>query len=205
MPTVIYDFDGTIVDSLELYIKAYKKALKYFDIKLSDDQIVEKCFNQFDSTIAHTFSIDAVDFSHQYRMAIKKLNSGLKLFPGARKTLKLLGEKAKLGLASMAPQQYLRHQAHILHMYKHFNMVKGNTHPPKKRSDLFEDILLRLPSDKVYVVGDSMSDMEAADRIGAHKILFHPRVNEKYYKLDELMKGQPDHVIKNHTDILKII
>jgi len=205
MPTVIYDFDGTLGDTLDFSIIAYRNALKHFNIKQTDEEIVKKCFNKFDSVIARSFEIDAHDFSHHYHTEIDRLLLKAKLFHGVKKTLEILGNRAKLGMVSMQFQQSINKMVKITGLQQYFHCVKGNTYPPKKRFELVEDVLLRLKSDKVLMVGDAGSDMEAAQRLGLLKVLFFPKRNEKFYDLEELKKYEPDFIIKKHQDILKIV
>ena len=49
--SILFDFDGTLVNTLLLYLEAYNKALKKSGINFSDKKIVNNCFGKKEEEI----------------------------------------------------------------------------------------------------------------------------------------------------------
>jgi len=41
LKAILFDFDGTLADTLGMYIKAYRKTLEHYGFKFTDEEIVQ--------------------------------------------------------------------------------------------------------------------------------------------------------------------
>src|SRR5256885_16864366 len=55
--TILFDFDGTLAPSLELWVEAFHIALSSCNIELDDDTIIRRCFHRDFDDVAADFGI----------------------------------------------------------------------------------------------------------------------------------------------------
>lgn len=53
---ILFDFDGTLANSLPYYVKAYDRALQKFGFKWSKKQIGQNCFNKKEDVLCEEYS-----------------------------------------------------------------------------------------------------------------------------------------------------
>jgi beta-phosphoglucomutase-like phosphatase (HAD superfamily) len=97
MKAVIFDLDGTIVDSIDIYYEMVKLTCERIGLEIPDKNIVLKLMSQGRSLFDGILPIDIKDrdsFIKRLRMIGKEIweekisNIEIKLIPGADKTLK---------------------------------------------------------------------------------------------------------------------
>ena len=107
---ILFDFDGTLADTLPLYIKAYDGTLKSFGINFSDKKIVDECFGKTQDHICKNLNMPQKtdEFTDLYIAGINKYFDEAQLFNGVIDVLKLAQKKQiKLGIVSFAYRWYV--------------------------------------------------------------------------------------------------
>jgi beta-phosphoglucomutase-like phosphatase (HAD superfamily) len=85
---IIYDFDGTLADTLGLHLEAYKFVLSRFGISDNDDNIIAKCFNKLHVDAAANYGIsDVPTFGAYYSEGVITAFRKIKLYPQVIETL----------------------------------------------------------------------------------------------------------------------
>lgn len=205
--TVLFDLDGTIVDSLSLVLKAYQQVYKKLKIPWG-----KKEAKQWTSlplkTIARRYGKQLEKefwrlFSYYY---VRDHNSYIKLFPGTEKAFQqLLQDKKKLGLVTSKTKRGTERTLKFLKLENYFQSVitaddvlehKPNASPLLKA--LKE--LKAHPQEAVYI-GDSPSDIEAGHNAGIKAI----GVTWGMSKRQELLKLAPVTVINSWEELFPLI
>lgn len=177
MKAVIFDIDGTLVDSVDLHAKAWQDAFAHFGIKLSFDAIRGQIGKGGDELVPtfltkkqnHEFGEEIQEwrgqhFKNTYMGSVRAFHDSHRLLEGVKKRGKLLAA------GSSAKQEELDHYLELLDAKELFDVTTSadDVDRSKPNPDIFEIALAKLdstPNDTV-VVGDSPYDAEAALKIG---------------------------------------
>lgn len=171
---VIFDVDGTLVDSVNLHAKAWQVAFERFDKEVSFEAIRRQIGKGSDQLLPVFFSADELRrfgkeldeyraelFRADYLPLVKPLPKVRKLFERIR------SDGRKIALASSAKQEELDEYKKIAQVD---DLIDAETSPAdaersKPHPDIFEAALKKLGNidlDKIIVVGDTPHDAEAA-------------------------------------------
>ncbi len=173
---IIFDFDGTLVDSVNAYVDAYYTTLKEhgFDIKkekiaellgYSDKKIIETLIND---------SANAEKILENYRKKVrnKEFASSLKLFPKTKEMLIQL-TKSKIGvfILSGSDKKIMEHileEKGIKRYFKEIISTRDDGFNEKPDPEAVEYILKKysLKREEVIFVGDGMLDFLMAKNSG---------------------------------------
>lgn len=210
---VAFDIDGTLVNSLGNYLKAYGQVLSLYGFKLSDEKIIEICFGKTEEEICKRLDIPerSVEFREKYFDQVRELIPSLELFPDSLSTLEYLKQHSiKIGLITFGHAWY---GAAIIKRFNlknyvdtivTFNDVKKPKPDPESVHKFAKNILIN--EDQILVVGDSKSDMLMGNRAGSKTALYQPKENEKFYDFKRMMeKTKPDFVISSLGEVKKLL
>lgn len=209
---IIFDLDGTLVNTLDDIADAANRTLAYFGIpKASKNRVKYAIGSGVDSFFVKLKIKQAdikkaeVQFTKNY---IENLTKKSKLYPGIISVLReLKRKKTILYVVTNKPQIFSEKILKNLGIRKYFKKIIGGNGREKNRLKpspyYIKKILLRggVKSGSALIVGDSKTDILAAknSKISSCAVLYGFR------KYSELKKYHPDFYIKKPTDILKII
>ncbi|MGB9732630.1 MAG: HAD family hydrolase [Candidatus Micrarchaeia archaeon] len=194
---VVFDLDGTLVDSVDAWAEIWHESFKLNGIEASKSEI-KRFIGLPLKSILEELGISK-EMEENIRKAsksvIEKYVNVIQAFPDSLPILKFLSQKKiKIGVASSSEDEWIRIVLERLGMLKYVNSyVSGyDVKRPKPYPDVFIEIFKRLNEDPIngIVVGDRESDTLPAMEISAKGILIDR--NGDY-------KGDPkaDHVIKS--------
>ncbi len=89
---LFFDLDGTLVNTLSLYIQSYRQTLNSFNISLTDKQIIDECFGKTEDIICNKLGIPekTSEFSKLYfERVMKHYHQKGKLFDGVLELLQI--------------------------------------------------------------------------------------------------------------------
>jgi len=166
LKAIFFDLDGTLVDTLPLYIKAYDRALKNQGFYFSNKKIVEICFGKTEKTICSNLGIisKTKEFTDDYFSGVKNFYNKTKLFDNVTETLDFAKEKKlELVIISFAYRWYVDKMLEKLNLNKYFKLVIGFDDVKQAKPDP-EAIIkacgeLEINSNEVLMIGDSKSDV----------------------------------------------
>ena len=202
---VIYDFDGTLADTLSAHYDAYAYSLKKCGVRADRKTIIANCFNRTDSDAAASFEIDVTEFSKHYREQVVKNFKHVKLYPGALSTCKSIDLPLAIGTSREAKE--ILPMLDRLKLRELCKTIVTRDKVKRGKAEIFRKVCANLnvkPSETI-VVGDSAADLEAANEINAKSVLFYPDEHRDYYDFKALKKHKPTFVIKNHKEIIDIL
>jgi pyrophosphatase PpaX len=176
-PIVLFDLDGTIVDSGWMILASYRHATKTILGREFPDEVLmarvgaghlEEQMSEFDPE-------KAVELAQAYRDFYAPLHSELQAFPGMLELLRDLDDEGRrLGIVSAKRHDVVQLALDALGFGDTMDAVVGSDEAPrgKPQPDQILVALERLgadPDDTVYV-GDAPFDIAAAKAAGVHAI-----------------------------------
>jgi phosphoglycolate phosphatase-like HAD superfamily hydrolase len=180
---VIFDVDGTLVDSVDLHARAWQEALAHFGHRVAFGEVRAQIGKGGDQLLPVFLSQDEIslrgklveDFRGDlYKREYLKRVRG---FPGVRPLFKeLLRRGLRIALASSAKGDELELYEQIagIEGLLHAQTSKDDAEKSKPHPDIFEAALRRLGPEldrhRVFVVGDTPWDAIAARKMGVRTI-----------------------------------
>ncbi|MDY6062320.1 MAG: prolipoprotein diacylglyceryl transferase [Erysipelotrichaceae bacterium] len=209
-PTIIFDLDGTIIDTEKGIIKSYEYLFsKYDDINNFTAQrrlevLGPSLFQMFDKYFPNLNHNELLNEYRQHNEKIfKDTNS---LMNNAETTIKTLFEQGyNLGIVSTKMHDRIIDNLKLYNLDKYFKGVIGiddvkNEKPsPEGIYKLLKDN--RLYGDDLIYIGDSYNDILCGKNANAYTVGYIFNQQRK----DELLTVQPDEVIEDLSVLLEIV
>ena len=174
---VIFDIDGTLVDSVDLHAQAWKEAFKHFGKDIPYQQVRHQIGKGADQLLPVFFSKEELEECgeelEEYRSKIFKRDylPRVRAFPMVRELFqKIKADGLRIALASSAKEEELEVYKKIAHIE---DLVEEETSADdaersKPHPDIFEAALKQLgdvSADEAVVIGDTPYDAEAAGKL----------------------------------------
>jgi HAD superfamily hydrolase (TIGR01549 family) len=176
---VIFDIDGTLLDSVDLHAEAWQEAFRHFGHDIPLDKIRSQIGKGGDQLLPVFLSPEELKEKgkaleeYRGRLFKEKYLPRVKPFPGVRELfLKIKANGQQTALASSAKGDELKEFERIAHIddLVEVETSSADVKRSKPHPDIFEAALDRLEKnlrrEEVIVVGDSPHDAEAAKRAG---------------------------------------
>jgi phosphoglycolate phosphatase len=202
---IVFDFDGTLVDSKDVYISAYNQlAAKYKSRPIEVKDIPElKKLSVLGRASYLNLSVSripfiAVDMIKLYKNGIKDL----KMIEGTKKLLDdLAGLGYRLAIISSNSENNIREFLEFQQIDSISEVICSSNVFGKDR--IIKKFLkkCRLNNSEIIYIGDESRDVLACKKLGV-KII---GVTWGYDFAETLKESGPDFIINNPDDILKII
>ena len=179
MPTirgVIFDLDGTLVDSNEAHVLAWIEALAEFGWTATPEQVRPLVGMGGDKLLPALIGVaedgpDGRPISRRRARLLARFVPQLRAFPGVRALLEELRRRGlRLAVATSAVRSDAERLLALIGLQDGFDVVVSNDEAEHSKPD--PDIVeaaraaLGLPASEVVMVGDTRYDLEAARRAG---------------------------------------
>lgn len=187
LKVIIFDFDGVIIESMDIKTNAFKELFKEFPEHL--EEIVEYHLKNGGVSRYKKFSYIYSNILKQ-PLTEKKLEQLGEAFSnrvlqemlkcpfvkGAREFMEEYSKKVKLFIASGTPEEELQYIVFARGLSYYFKGVYGT---PARKSEIIQGILKNelVKKNEALFVGDSTTDYEAARTVG---VLFIARVKDSF-------------------------
>lgn len=207
---VLFDLDGTIVDSVPLILKCYGEGLSRHGINVDKDellslmglptwQVVAELARSKESLVINEIIKDIFSCSSNY------WQNELKLYPDTVKVLSELKRRGfKLGVVTSSEQEHAEIMLNHFNISKYFDIVQGRVDHlrPKPNPDMIIHVLnkLSVANTDAFYVGDTLYDCTASVSAGVKFILVM-----RPWGTGVMSKCKPWKVLKELTDILNVI
>jgi phosphoglycolate phosphatase len=177
--TVIFDLDGTLIDSLGDIISAVNKTLTYFQLPMLADEVIGSYVGEgVELLIKRSIGEHNIDqFEEILKYYINVYNeecaASTVLFPGVKELLEKLKEKnINIALATNKSIGFTEKILHNLGIYEYFNIVMGPESVSKRKPhrEVVDVIVKRLNADlsTALIVGDSKFDILCGKNAGIY-------------------------------------
>jgi len=179
---VIFDIDGTLVDSVDLHAEAWQAAFRHFGKEFPFDRIRAQIGKGGDQLLPVFLSEDEMaEFGEElekYRgeLFLREYIPRVRGFPGVRALFeRLRADGKRIALASSAKPEELKRlkKAADIEGLIEQETSSGDVEKSKPHPDIFQAALGRLGDPdvgKVVSVGDTPYDAEAAGKIGLRSV-----------------------------------
>lgn len=202
---VLFDFDGTLVDTTDLVVKCFQHTLEpYLERKVEPEEIYPYCGMTLREGLAAFGKGDLEELVATYRRYSNQWFDELVcLFPGIREGLEQLhAEGIKLGIVTSRVRETTMYGLRLFDLEDYFPVIVAGDEvknsKPKPEPVLKGLELLGLPPAEVVMVGDSPNDVLAARGAGVTSIV----VGWSRVSPDCLLHTQPDAVVNSMEELV---
>ncbi len=214
--TIIFDLDGTLIDSLEDIAVCMNQVLKELNLPIHEMNdykyfvgggisiLVDNALNALNKEITDELKEKVTQrFKEIYD---QKLHLKTKAYDGIYELLdELVTLDCNIGILSNKPHEFTIQYANSLFSKYNIKEVHGQKSDVPKKPDPIAAITIansfNIPCEEIYFVGDTMVDMQTA--VNANMIGIGVLWGFRDEK--ELMENGADFIVKHPLDILDII
>lgn len=214
--TIIFDLDGTLIDSLEDIAVCMNQVLKELNLPIHEMNdykyfvgggisiLVDNALNALNKEITDELKEKVTQrFKEIYD---QKLHLKTKAYDGIYELLdELVTLDCNIGILSNKPHEFTVQYANSLFSKYNIKEVHGQKSDVPKKPDPIAAITIansfNIPCEEIYFVGDTMVDMQTA--VNANMIGIGVLWGFRDEK--ELMENGADFIVKHPLDILDII
>lgn len=207
---IIFDVDGTLINSASGTIKALKETFKdVYDLQVSDSDLLKVYHHHFKTIISHFYTVhDPLKFEKAKQMYVHKsllYSAERALFPHVYDTLKHLSKSNYIATATNLTTSHLKQMCDYFDISQFIDHIRGtDTHDnPKPSPDILNESIemFDVVKDKSFMVGDSLSDIRAGKNAGLNTIAMCYPGNDSHY----FERVSPDYIISDFKEISQII
>ncbi len=205
--TILFDFDGTLTSSLELWLQAYRYAISKFDLNLSDETIINRCFyRDFDLMVKEFDMPCAVQFEQKLWEGLDIYFEEAKLFLGVQEILThCANHNINLGIVTSSNRTVVEKALSRLGIRSFFSAIVTaddivNYKPHPEPVFLALQKLGRKP-ESCLIIGDSQADILAGRAAGIKAGLFYPETHRRFYNLQKLLEAEPHFVFHHYNEL----
>jgi len=204
-PVVIFDFDGTIANTLDSIIDIMNNLSDEFGFRKIHDEDVEYLRGKRPREIIKHLGMSLFKLPFVIRKTRREINSHIALLSPSidlLPTLKLLKENGcQVGIVTTNIEENVKKFLHAnnLDLFDFFYTAKKVFGKDRTISKIIKD--MKLEKSKVYFVGDEVRDIEAGKKVGIKTIA----VSWGYNTKDALDKEHPDHLIDSPLELENIV
>ncbi|OGY28010.1 MAG: hypothetical protein A2864_00160 [Candidatus Woykebacteria bacterium RIFCSPHIGHO2_01_FULL_39_12] len=207
LKAVLFDFDGTIADSLHFHLMAWRKTFNHYGKNLSDEEIIRDAFYVTEEEFTKKFKIDDVKaFFDLYYTHLSEVITELKLHENLEEVLSWLKKKnIKLAIISFADREYLVAQLSRLKIANFFDAVLGHRDAshPKPHSEIAKKAMkiLEVNTDETLLIGDTELDIKTGKNALVLTGLYLPKMNLPFVDEESLRALKADFEFGNFSEL----
>lgn len=203
---IIFDWDGTLAKTLELWLVGYQTSLTRRDLKFEPKEIVAEFFHNHHEVPERHPHINFPVIVEETRDHVLQASHRVDLYDGAIHTLNVLKDnKTSLSLVSSSGRALLESGlgAHSLNSFFASTIAGDDGYGHKPNTRPFEETLDRMGANAsdTLIIGDSHVDILAGRSIGCQTCLFAPPQNALFHDFTHLKSMNADFEI-DHLSIL---
>lgn len=205
--TVLFDFDGTLIDTNDLIYHSFDYTFKKFGYSFTEEEILQ--FNG--PPLRETFSKINPELAEEMIETYREHNAAhhaeyVKLFPNVKETLDILQEKGyDLGVVTAKMREGVEQGMEITGIGSYFDTIItiDDVTNPKPHPEPVLKALEKLNAvpDTAIMIGDNYHDIIAGNKAGTKTAGVSWSVKGKEY----LKQFNPTYMLEDMTDLLAIV
>lgn len=205
---ILFDWDGCIVNTLPVWVKAMRLALPKYTANPSEDLFLIALANMDEMTNhgvqdihrlrneVYTYfneNISDITFCDDVETTLSQIHK-------TSKKTALVSNSHNLSLQKILKQLETAHVFDAIITGDDVTFRKPHPEPVLKAMHI-----LRANTDNTIIIGDSSVDIQAGKAAGITTVLYHSEDNKKIHTNIDIKKLQPDFVIENMQELLNIV
>ena len=209
--TFLFDWDGTLLDSLPVWYGIFLDLIKYADVKLTLAQ-QRQCYNKWDNMrdfveISDKKWADMMEYAK--KITIERIRD-IPLIEGVPEMLKALHKNnCQTALITRSFREVVGPMLESHGLIGGFDAVicyeDVKEHKPHPEPLLKAMEELGANPNEAVMVGDSETDLMAGNNAKVDTFLFFPPFNERIYSKTELLEFEPTQVFSTWEEFLKLV
>jgi len=203
MNILLFDYDGTILDVLDVAWKAFNEAASKFHVPLlsSSKEFTGLYYNNFYDSLKN-YGVPAdkrIEFTNYMRQVFERSDSKFNVFPGLFDVLNKLSEESELYIISSNFTDIIKNSL----KRRNVNCFKQIIGGDKETSKVIKIMTLKeqYPNAKFFYIGDTVADINEAKKAEVKTVA----VTWGYHSREQLEQAKPDMIIESPEELLKII
>ncbi len=191
---ILFDLDGTLIDSTEAILESFSNSFKEYNVSIprKEDILIQIGYPLFDMFVNLGISRDkAQKFVDSYKESYRRVHTEKTiLLPKAKEAVELAYSNGfKLGVVTTKTRKYSKELLEHFGLMDYFGVLIGSEDVKKHKPNpepIYKalNLLNVTSSNKTYMIGDTCMDMLAAKRAGIEGI----GVEFNYTPKEELQK-----------------
>ena len=177
-PVILFDLDGTVIDSTEAILDGFRVAFETFGGVVPSDEAIK---NEVGHTLENMFTTLGVEADmvekhvHAYKMHYRVIScEKTVLLKGAREAILEASKFATLGVVTTKTGEYSQVLLEHMGLMDYFQVLIGREHveQPKPHAEPILKALMKLEHDKsrTWMIGDTCMDIDSAKNAGVNSI-----------------------------------
>lgn len=209
--TYIFDLDGTITDTMSVWLGILRDGLTHFEIVYPEDRILIQHSHDWNELVKIGLQREHVsEFTKlAYVLANQRLPEA-SLHLNAYETLQSLKNQGKrIGIFSTMDRPIFEPAMTHRNLYTIAEVAVAGTDVPYRKPHpagilkALEDLgILEKEFTNAVYVGDKDTDIQAAHNAGIDSILYYPPAHQDMYSLDELKKYKPTYIMTDWKELI---
>ena len=201
-PLLIFDYDGTLVDSLDESILILNKLAKKHGVwgRLNRRTYREMMHRSITENFKYyKIPITQLPFlMSEFKNEFEKANKTIKLVSGIKPILKKLAKKCELIIVTSNHSDLAKKTMDKQGLSKEFSQIIGSNNE-KKKFNALKKFRKRFPGRKIFYIGDTSADIREAMQANVISVA----VAWGFQPIESLKKQKPDYVINAPKQLLK--
>ncbi len=199
----IFDYDGVIIDSYEIFVTYFLKACEHEHIK--DIKTESDFLKLYDKNMYENMFQMGMDKDQILRIVLFMKNSllnhkqDLNLFPNIKETIQSLAQQIDLYIVTSSDTALVSELLHLHGIDVCFNGIIGSDHEPSKTKKI-KTIIQQHPDDDYFYIGDTAGDIIEGKKAGVKTIA----VTWGWHEKTRLNKEHPDYLVDHPEELLLI-
>ena len=175
---ILFDLDGTLIDSTEAILESFEEAFKKFNQKVPSDTLIKAEIGHPLDAMFSTLGVEEKDvmlYIDAYKEHYRKIACDKTvLLPQAREAILLASKNATLGVVTTKTAKYSIELLEYMGLMDYFDVLIGreDVEHPKPHPEPIIKALSKLQSvtTEHWMIGDTPMDIEAAKAAGINSV-----------------------------------
>jgi len=167
---ILFDLDGTLIDSTEAILESFAVAFKTFNDEVPSEEAIKAEIGHPLDAMFTTLGVDKSkvwDYVDAYKMHYRQISCAKTvLLKDAKKAVEIAYKNATLGVVTTKTAKYSVELLEHMGLMDYFDVLIGreDVQNPKPDPEPIQKALAKLPSDtdNIWMIGDTCMDMMAA-------------------------------------------
>ena len=177
-PVVLFDLDGTVIDSTEAILEGFRVAFERLGGETPSDEAIKQEIGHTLENMFLTLGVQeerVAQYVQAYKMHYRVISCEKTiLLDGAREAIEEASKFATLGVVTTKTGEYSKILLEHLNLMHYFSVLIGREHVknPKPHKEPILKALTKLEHDRsrTWMIGDTCMDMESANNAGVNSV-----------------------------------